>query len=222
MNTAFQRHDLVWLEPDGDLDSYAVNPAHASLVREWITEGNPLVVARQPGAETPEEPALWLGFTMAPPLTRQRVSVRVPQRMITRHTGPLGLADTLAHAPEWRETLLQLIEMCNRVGVKASVYGALSWQTLTGRTYLTGSSDIDLLFYCTEVGTARLLCNALSFLRDTGPRLDGEIISDSGRGVAWREFNAACHSGEGARVLAKSLHNVQLISTSDFFDTRQN
>jgi len=220
MNRPLQRHDLVWLDPAGDLDSYAVNPAYASLVREWITRKNPLVVARQQRLETPEEPSILLGFTMAPPLTRQRVSLQAPLRMVTRHTGPMELPETLPYAPEWRETLLQLIEISEGIGVKVCVYGALSWQSATACTYLTDSSDIDLLFYCNEIDTARRLCRALAVFRDTGPRLDGEIISNSGWGTAWREFDKASHSDAAAILLAKSLYKVQLMSSTDFFDMR--
>lgn len=221
MKTVFQRHDLVWLDPDGDLDSYAVNPAHASQVREWITGNNPLVVARQLEFPTPGKPALWLGFTMAPPLTRQRVSLQVPLGVVTRHTGPLELSETLSHAPKWREMLHKLVKMCDDVGVQASVYGALAWQSLTGRSYLTDSSDVDLLFYCNEIGAARRLCDALSAFKEAGPRLDGEIITNSGWGTAWREFDNACHSDEDALLLAKSLCKVQLMSIADFFDSRR-
>ncbi len=218
MKRAYQRHDLVWLDPSGALESFAVNPAQSVQVREWIAAGNPLVVARQPPAKSGAS-VVALGFTLAPPLTRQRVSVLVPSDVIIRHSAPLQLFEALPYAPECNDLLTQLIEICDESGIRVGVYGALSWQALTGRSYLTGASDIDLLFYCGDIAAARRLCRALAPFRNSLPRLDGEIINDSGLGVAWRELDAVL-SRDGGLLLAKSLNEVQLVSVSDFFEPK--
>lgn len=85
-----------------------------------------LVVARQLEAPNSAGPALSLGFSRAPPETRQRVSVRSPQEMVIHHAGPLGLADTLHHAPQWRDTLRDLIELLAETGMTVGVYGAIA------------------------------------------------------------------------------------------------
>lgn len=218
MERTYRRHDLVWLERFGALESYAVNPAQVGQVREWISAGNPLVVARQPPAAS-GAPAVSLGFTLAPPLTRQRVSVLVPSDAIIRHSAPLGLFEALPYAPECHDLLMQLIEICDETEIRVCVYGALSWQALTGRSYLTGASDIDLLFYCGDIAAARRLCRALAPFRDSVPRLDGEIVSDSGMGVAWRELDAVL-SRDGGSLLAKSVHEARLVGISDFFEPK--
>lgn len=218
MEPAYRRHDLVWLDRSGALETYAENPAQAGQVREWISAGNPLVVARQPPAASVAS-AVSLGFTLAPPLTRQRVSVLVPSDVIIRHSAPLGLFEALPYAPECHGLLMQLIKICDEIQIRVCVYGALSWQALTGRSYLTGASDIDLLFYCGDIAAARRLCRALAPFRDSLPRLDGEIVSDSGMGVAWHELDAVLNR-DGGSLLAKSLHEARLVSIADFFDAR--
>jgi len=212
-----QRHSLVWLDPDLELAPYTSVPEQASFAREWIALGQPLVVARQP--QPPETGAshISLGLTLPPPATRRRMSLYVPTEAILRQSGPLELARSLPHAPLWQEAIQRVLNMCTEAGVTPYVYGSLLWQTVSRLSYVTDTSDLDVLMVCNESSDIKLLVDSLAAFAESTPRLDGEILAPSGWAAAWREVATACKAGDSSRVLAKSGYEARLVSLGEFF-----
>lgn len=215
MATVFHRHDLVWLDPDLELEQCLGDKNNMQLASHWVACGRPLVVARQPGEDGSSAGALSLGFTTPPPLTRKRVALAVPRGGVVRHSAPLTLAEALPHAPLWQEPLRRLAAVCSDHGAVAKVYGSLSWQAHTGCSYLTEKSDLDLLLVCGNQTRLLSLFAALDSFADTGPRLDGEVLSPTGWAAAWRELAAALHRA-GSTVLAKSDYQTRLLTVDSF------
>lgn len=215
-----QRHNLVWLDPDLDLAPYTTVPEQASFAREWIAQGQPLVVARQPKQQVAGAPHIALGLTMPPPATRQRVSLYVPTEAILRQSGPLELARSLPHVPLWQDAVQRILNICTAAGVTPCVYGSLMWQTVSGYNYLRDTSDLDLLFVCNDNTDIQLLMDSLAACEEFRPRLDGEIVAPSGWAAAWREVAAACKAGGSSRVLAKSSYEVRLVTLDEFFEQK--
>lgn len=216
MGQTAQRHSLVWLDPELDPAQYTAVPEYAPFAREWIAQGLPLVVARQPKRQATGVPHIALGLTLPPPATRQRISLSVPTEAILRQSGPLELARSLPHAPLWQDAIQRILDLSTAAAVTPCVYGSLMWQTLSRYDYLTDASDLDLLFVCDDVSDMQLLVDSLAACEESGPRLDGEILSPSGWAAAWREVTAACNAGGSSRVLAKSSHGVGMITLDDF------
>lgn len=216
-----QRHNLVWLDPDLDVAPYTPVSEYVSFARDWIGQGLPLVVARQPRQPVAGAPHIALGLTLPPPATRQRISFYVPTEAIRRHSGPLELGRSLAHAPFWQELIQQLLVMCRAAGVTPCVYGSLLWQTVSRYCYLTDTSDLDVLFVCTEVSDIKLLVDSLAACEESRPRLDGEILAPSGWAAAWREVAAACKTGGSGKVLAKSSYEARLVSLEEFLGRKE-
>jgi phosphoribosyl-dephospho-CoA transferase len=216
-----QRHDLVWIDPDLDILQYSPDPEYASFARDWIAQGLPLVVARQPKQPVTGAPHIALGLTLPPPATRQRMSLYVPTEAILRHSGPLELGQSLAHAPLWQDAIQQLLIVCKAAGVTPCVYGSLLWQTVSRYNYLTDTSDLDVLFVCNEVSDINLLVDSLAAFEESRPRLDGEILAPSGWAAAWREVTKAFKAGGSNRVLAKSSHEARLVSLDEFLGQKE-
>lgn len=216
MRPPFLRHNLVWLDPELELSPYALMPEQAAFARDWIAQGQPLVVARQPGPPTEAAPHIALGLTLPPPATRQRLSLSVPREAIRRHSGPLELSHALAHVPRWQEVIQRLLNDCQAAAVSPCVYGSLLWQTVSRNIYLTDASDLDVLFVCTEASDMNQLMDSLADYAGASPRVDGEILAPSGWAAAWREVAAAIQSGGSAKVLAKSSYAARLISLDEF------
>jgi phosphoribosyl-dephospho-CoA transferase len=129
---------------------------------------------------------------------------------------PLELSATINTAAEsWRDTLDQVADLASRHGLEARVFGSLAWQTLTGLTYLTASSDLDILLPIRRSSDLAQLTTELATIEAAAPmRLDGELVRDDGVGVNWREIHA------GAReVLVKSTGDVALLDTNLFFSS---
>jgi phosphoribosyl-dephospho-CoA transferase len=93
------------------------------------------------------------------------------------------------------------------------VYGSLAMQSLTGRSYVTQDSDIDLLCEPRSEKDLQYIVALLSRHARHLP-LDGEIVFPSGQAVAWKEWVGAMQKDTGARVLAKHLDAVALMRTA--------
>jgi phosphoribosyl-dephospho-CoA transferase len=126
---------------------------------------------------------------------------------------PLELSATINTAAEsWRDTLDQVADLASRHGLEARVFGSLAWQTLTGLTYLTASSDLDLLLPIRRSSDLAQLTTDLAAIEAAAPmRLDGELVRDDGVGVNWREIHACARE-----VLVKSTGDVALLDTNLF------
>ena len=125
---------------------------------------------------------------------------------------PLPTLDAAkAHAPAaWRDTIERLIAV--DPGVR--VFGALAWQTLTGLTYLSETSDLDLLWPLPPAAKVEALLAAIQRVEAQAPmRLDGEVVGDGGDAVNWRELLL----GED-QVLVKRLGGVAFEARATFVE----
>jgi phosphoribosyl-dephospho-CoA transferase len=132
----------------------------------------------------------------------------------------VALTDAGQNAPEsWHPTIQDLLKMGAKLGVAPHVYGALLWQHLTGLSYLSMSSDVDLLWRPPDQRTADLLAEELFQLDAYAPvRIDGELEFPDGAGVNWREWHAA-QRGNMGEVLVKTMDSVEIRPTASLFDT---
>jgi phosphoribosyl-dephospho-CoA transferase len=93
------------------------------------------------------------------------------------------------------------------------VFGALLWQHLTGMSYLTSTSDLDLLWPVAARSLADQLLRDLAEIDAGGtPRLDVEIELPDGAAVKWRELSRAQGS-----VLVKTLDCVEMRPVAGLF-----
>ena len=156
-----------------------------------------------------------LGLPLPPFAGKRRLSFLMHPNDIVSTAPPLELSATINIAPEaWRHTLDQVADLASRHGVEARVFGSLAWQTLTGLTYLTASSDLDLLLPIRRSSDLVQLTTDLAAIEAAAPMcLDGELMRDDGVGVNWREIHA------GAReVLVKHPGDVALLDISLFLN----
>lgn len=219
MSTApFRRHDLVWLDPAVDAGRFVAAAEHVDCTRNWVKQGRPLVVARQPEAVARQTDPLILGFTPHSTPTRKRIILRVSRAVIVRHSRPLLLLDAIDHAPRsWRAGIYSLHALCAKTGAVPRVYGSLSSQVFTGAGFLDAASDLDLLLECSEATQLHALLAALEAFPLQTPRIDGEILAPTGWAVAWRELAGAIRAATPRQVLAKSDCETRLIAVDQLF-----
>ena len=217
MNTSrFHRHDLVWLDPKIDAGLFAAT-AQSEMARDWVTQGLPLVVARQSAPPCIDANQILLGFTLPSAPARTRVSLRADRAAIIRHSRPLSLSDAMQHAPQtWQPGMNLLLALFERTGTVARVYGSLSSQAFTGRHYLDAASDLDLLLECSDASKLAELLAGLQGFPLQAPRIDGEILAASGWAVAWRELASALLTDDPRQVLAKSDRESLLLTVDEF------
>jgi phosphoribosyl-dephospho-CoA transferase len=157
------------------------------------------------------------GLPLPPSLGKRRLAFMIQPDTIARSAHPLALTDIIPHLPvEWRRPLLQLSRGGEAIGLEFRVYGSAAWEALTGLSYLTPESDIDLLWRPT--GTAQL-ADGIALLANweaaTGRHVDGEILFRDDDAVAWREWAEAERKHASPRFLVKSLAGPRLCTRAE-------
>jgi phosphoribosyl-dephospho-CoA transferase len=186
------------------------------LVPDWALKGWPVIIRRRaPGDAAGCVPA---ALPLPPSFGKRRVGISLGGDTRLEALPPVTLAQAAGVAPlAWQPAITVLLALGRDIGVAPRVFGALLWEKLTGLAYLTGASDLDLLWRADdEARTARLLAGLLDIDRDFLPTIDGELELPDGAGVSWRELAACLASGQD-KVLAKSIDTVTTRSIAQLF-----
>ncbi|NHZ32742.1 malonate decarboxylase holo-[acyl-carrier-protein] synthase [Massilia rubra] len=204
----YSRHDQAWLSGAGwaaVLDG--APPAHAAALEQWRRHDWPLIVTRRTPDAAPG--AVCLGLAPPPEAGRKlRIALQVDEQSVARVENALTLRAAAAAAPaRWAAPLAALLADAGSITLRA--YGSLALQAVTRLTYLTESSDIDLLFTPASLHQLDAGMSLLQSHQQNLP-LDGEIVFPDGAAVAWKEWRDAA----GARVLVKDAGSVRLATTA--------
>ncbi len=199
------RHDLFAADP-GAWDALLAERRDLDGVPHlsgWARAGRPLIVRRRvPGEDDGLVP---LGLPLPPADGKRRIGLALPAEAL-KPVQPPSLARTAPHAPAaWQATIDALLALGRDHHAPPRPFGALLWQAVTGLTYLSSASDLDLLWPGPVAGS---LLDGLARIDATAPmRLDGEILLPDGGGVQWRELYDA---PPGGSVLVKFLDRVAM------------
>ncbi len=207
-----RRHELIFVSPAAwrTLLQTRDDLARDLLVAGWVDRGWPLVARRR---LPEEEPGVALGLPLPPFAGKRRLSILLRPDDIVSTSPPPRLRDAIGVAPSrWRPAMEEIVSLAWRHGVEARIFGSLAWQTLTGLQYLTGSSDLDLLLSIPRGSDLAALTAELAAIEATAAmRFDGELVSDNGAGVNWRELHAG-----SPELLIKTMAGVALLDRGVF------
>jgi phosphoribosyl-dephospho-CoA transferase len=209
----FCRHDLVWLSGRGWQAARAGAPSsqHAAFDR-WQREDWPAVVRRADAGLAPGHVSLGIPLPPSPDGVKGRLAFNAPAADVARRIPALALSDAAAAAPpRWRPALDALAD-----SMPLRAYGSLAMQAATGQSYLTATSDIDLLFRPADADDLRDGLLLLERHAAVLP-LDGEIVFPSGAAVSWKEWLGA--AAARSRVLVKDAGAVRLAPMAELLAT---
>jgi phosphoribosyl-dephospho-CoA transferase len=203
----YSRHDLVradpavwatWLKTRTDLEG-------VPHIAGWAEAGRPLIVRRRVPGEAGS--AVPLGLPLPPADGKRRIGLALPAAALAPAAAPDLDAAARFAPPTWASTIDALVALGRATGSAPRPFGSLLWQAVTGLTYLTAGSDLDLLWQSGETVPAGLL-DGIAAIADAAPMgIDGEILLPDGAGLHWRELRDAPGGGS---VLAKSLDTLAL------------
>lgn len=211
------RHDLVWIDRASPTGCYGYAPRDVeAIVVEWVACGRPFVVTRRPPGLPPDRCAL--GLPLPPRLGKRRIALQGITADIRKVRRPPALHQVIPAAPpRVRPALRDLDDLGRRQGFIFHIYGSFAWQFLTGETYITRDSDLDLLFRAREQAD---LDNAVAILaaweNRWGIRADGEILLPDGDGMSWREWVQRPRA-----VLLKNIDGVTMAPVADVLNVLQ-
>jgi phosphoribosyl-dephospho-CoA transferase len=205
---AMRRHDLAWLNAPGWQAAIDAAPSqHRPALEDWRRNGWPAVVRRRDADAGADEVCLGIPLPPDPASgAKVRIGLRSQRSHVAISTPPLPL-----RAVPLQGELAALDALtrpdATTADISLHVYGSLAMQSLTGLTYVTPASDVDLLFYPTtgaqlDAGLALLAAHAQLI------PLDGEIVFPDGGAVSWKEWLQAV--ANRSRVLVKNLDTVRL------------
>lgn len=210
------RHDLVSVHPAdwrivlSDNEMLAdLSVDRFALVQRWAAMDWPLVVrSRSCGMAAT---AIAVGMPFPPALGKMRIGLVLSERVRWSRRQAIVLDQARVSAPRvWDETLSRLMDLAVSLDVRPQVFGSLLWETVTGLSYVTPTSDLDLLWTIDEEWRLDTLLKGLGVIdAAASPRLDGEIVMPAGT-VQWRELAEARNTGASTLVLAKSLGGADL------------
>ncbi|WP_158811506.1 malonate decarboxylase holo-[acyl-carrier-protein] synthase [Beijerinckia sp. L45] len=210
--SGWRRHDLLRVAPSAWGTMLIARPDLAQLpfVKDWAGRGWPVMVRR---AMDGDDPAMVpIGIPLPPAAGKLRIGLVAPERDITAHTAPPPLRVVQASAPvSWKPTIAALIELGADHGVDPQLFGSLLWQHETGLTYLSATSDLDLLWPVADGCDVRALLDGIASVEQAAPvRIDGELVFADGRAVNWREFWTVIRQAVAGTILVKTNGGVSL------------
>jgi phosphoribosyl-dephospho-CoA transferase len=213
----WRRHELLHVAPDVWASALAQRPALADLplLERWAQREWPVIVRRRAEGEDPG--MVPVGVPLPPAAGKCRVALVLPPGGILQRSPPplLGAAAKVADEG-WQSTIASLLALGARTGVEPSAFGSLLWEHLTGLTYLSAQSDLDVLWPVpADFDALSLVFGIARVQHDTPLRIDGEVVFPDGSAVNWRELwnvHRIAHWAEDrATVLAKTMEGVRLL-----------
>ncbi|MGI4747759.1 MAG: malonate decarboxylase holo-[acyl-carrier-protein] synthase [Janthinobacterium lividum] len=212
-----RRHDLLRVDPATWTAMLGCHPGlrDLPLVADWARRGWPVIVRRRMAGDTPDTvPA---ALPLPPDHGKHRVAFSFPSDAGLLPLAPVRLCDAVRTAPEaWQTVIAKLFELGEAIGAPPRVFGALLWQHVTERPYLTARSDLDLLWSGVDGTSVRTLVAGLLRLDVDSPvRIDGEVELPDGSAFNWREL---AEGSDDRTVLLKTMNGVELRAVAALFE----
>jgi phosphoribosyl-dephospho-CoA transferase len=209
--TPRQRHALLTIDPSAWPDVLALHPqAQNPLLLAWAANGWP-VISRRPAVDD-RAGELPVGVPLPPAAGKLRIALCVPPAAVVAQEDLPRLEDAVSAAPpNWHERIDALLALGHRFALTPACFGSLCWQFRTGLTYLSATSDLDVVWPAPAAAEIPALLAGIAAAESLpGPRLDGEIVFADGRAVNWREFYNALAGGDDAPILVKTADGASL------------
>ena len=205
-----RRHDLVTLKPNAVLQSVVccTTDSAAHYVKQWIAEERAFVCPRQ----NPQSEMLQLGVAFVANGVKHRAFVRVRYEDMLRVDNPHRLLDCMDLFSQTESLVLQQLDAdLNDAGIIPYVFGSVAWEKISGKSYRTAKSDLDLLCDVETINDVRFVATAFAAIEDTLPfRIDGELRFPNDDCANWREVLAALEHYEEIEILVKGEAGVRL------------
>jgi phosphoribosyl-dephospho-CoA transferase len=209
-----RRHDLLRVLPSAWDEMLRCHPglADVPMVADWARLDRPVIVRRRMAGDPAD--GVPAALPLPPDYCKRRLAFSFASGAAVIALPPVLLRDTAPAAPaSWHSIIAAVLDLGEAAGVTPRVFGAVLWQHVTGLSYLTARSDLDLLWSVSEEQTAASLVKGLLRLDVEGPvRLDGELEVPDGAAVNWREL--AQNANE---LLVKTMDGVEVRPRASLF-----
>lgn len=177
-------------------------------MKQWIAEGRAFVCPRQ----APDANTMQLGLAFLDAGVKHRAFIQARYQDFLHEEPPHQLEDCLDLFSEREAVVLRkLVEKLKSVGIPLFVFGSVAWEKVSGASYRTEKSDLDILCDVTTMNDLRFVTEAFSEADYQLPfSIDGEIRFPEGRCVNWLELLAVLDCDAPVEVLVKDEMRVYM------------
>jgi len=213
MMVRLRRHDLLCIDPASWEQALRLRPQLSAdpMIARWADNGWPVIVRRYLPTDSANQ--IPVAISLPPMPVKSGAALQFAAGQIKSRVPAVSLRSDITRVPRsWTGTLQTLLDIGECYESEPALFGSALWQTLTGATYLSESSDLDLTWQVTRYSQAVALGRAIAACADSSPmRIDGEFVLPDGAAVNWREFHTA------PEVMVKTLHRVECRSAQSLF-----
>jgi len=204
-----RRHWRLWADPGAwaamldDRPDLAAEP----YVADWAKNQWPVIACRPPHGAP--DGLIAAGLALPPDAGKKKLFILLPPKGVAKMAPPPSLINAAASAPPaWSDWIAALL----RAAPGVAVYGSLAWQHGTGLSYLSPTSDLDLLLTHRDREDSEALLRRIALIAASAPmKIDGELIRDDGTAAHWRElFDGS------PELLVKRMEGVGPMSRAEF------
>lgn len=180
-------------------------------ILEWFQKGFPGIVRRPCFSE---EKKICIGVPFPPSLGKLRLSCELPMEKIKTIKKPPTLMECQKAFPKDSSEALNKLQIAlDEKKLSAYTVGSIAWETLTGISYVTENSDIDLLFIVESKKEFDSLDETLEkWHSEIKQKCDIEVMLSNGNGFLWKE-----HRQSNGEVLVKGNSKVFRASPEQLF-----
>ena len=211
--TPWQRHDLLHVVPSAWTAALAAQSlAGVPLLADWADRGWPVIVRRRMAGDSAD--MVPVGVPLPPAAGKSRIAINIPQEAVIAQAAPPSLR-TVAHKanPAWQPTVAALLALGERHGIGPAAFGSLLWEYHTGLTYLSPTSDLDLIWLAHGSCDIASLLDGVARIERVAPmRIDGEVVFPQGAAANWRELHKAFGADGPAEILIKTMDGVRVFN----------
>ena len=205
----WQRHELLHVVPDAWAAVLAAQSLGGiPLLAAWADRGWPVIVRRRmEGDNINMVPA---GVPLPPAAGKSRIAVNIPREAVMARAAPPALRTAARTAQAaWQPTIAALLVLGKQHGIEPAAFGSLLWEHHTGLSYLSPTSDLDLVWPAPASCDIASLLNGIARIERAAPmRIDGEIVFEQGAAANWRELHNALGDDGAAEILVKTMGGV--------------
>jgi phosphoribosyl-dephospho-CoA transferase len=209
----WQRHELLHVMPNAWTAVLAAQSLGGiPLLTAWADRGWPVIVRRRmDGDDINEVP---VGVPLPPTAGKLRIAVNIPREAVIARAAPPGLRTAARTAqPAWQPTVAALLALGKQHGIEPAAFGSLLWEHQTGLSYLSPTSDLDLIWPAHPSCDIASLLDGIARIERAAPmRIDGEIVFRQGAAANWRELRKALGAGGRREIVVKMMDGARVFN----------
>ncbi|KTC90680.1 phosphoribosyl-dephospho-CoA transferase MdcG domain-containing protein [Fluoribacter dumoffii] len=206
-----QRHHLIYLNPDAEI---TINSCHADqrLIKNevlyWLNKGLPCIYATQ----IPLQKKLNLGLTLLLQNKKQRVGLQVDPLFVQKQTPP----PQLHRMQDFFSCHYGINDLKSFMPPVANiaVYGSFLFHFLSGCSFVTPDSDLDLLIHYQGQSWVDLHNTIDELTHKFNRPIDGEVRFSLFGDIPIKELLDVA----AEKVLCKSKEKVELLAKAELYE----